>query len=154
MWKIFIKYLEKFYLTWSDPLPVLSGNEKHLAHGNIVNTYLFYQVCKVHDIGYFGGQSANADKSWHLSFRHFCLKLVSWMVTVLLPNHCQIFAKIFSKLELRHQFYEEMSKAKVWWFLYIGRLVCKADNVMHLSHIVKQVYVDYVFMTKMLLITW
>ena len=30
----------------------------------------------MHDIVCFGDQSANAEKSWHLSFRHFCLKLV------------------------------------------------------------------------------
>ena len=41
-----------------------------------VKTCLFYQACKVHDIVCFGDQSANAEKSWHLSFRHFCLKLV------------------------------------------------------------------------------
>ena len=34
----------------------------------------------------------------------------------------------------------------------IGRLVSKTDNVMHLAHLVKQVGVDYVFMTKILLI--
>ena len=34
----------------NDPLPVLPGNEQDLCHENIdlVNTYLFYQVCKVH----------------------------------------------------------------------------------------------------------
>ena len=31
-------------------LPVLLGNEQDLSHKNMVNTYLFYQVCKVHDI--------------------------------------------------------------------------------------------------------
>ena len=30
----------------------------------------------MHDIVCFGDQSANAEKSWQLSFRHFCLKLV------------------------------------------------------------------------------
>ena len=41
-----------------------------------VKTCLFYQACKVHDIVCFGDQSANAEKSWHLNFRHFCVKLV------------------------------------------------------------------------------
>ena len=49
-WEIFVKYLAKFYLTINDPFPVLSGNEQDLGHENMVNTYLFYQVCKVHDI--------------------------------------------------------------------------------------------------------
>ena len=31
-------------------LPVLPGNEQDLVHENIVNTYLFYQVCKVNDM--------------------------------------------------------------------------------------------------------
>ena len=31
-----------------------------LGHENVVNTYLFYQVCKVHDIVCIGHQSANA----------------------------------------------------------------------------------------------
>ena len=53
-----IKYIVKFY----DPLPVLPGNEQDLGHQNIINTYLFYQVCKVHDIACFGEQSANAEK--------------------------------------------------------------------------------------------
>ena len=43
-----------------------------------------------------------------------------------------------------------MSENKVWGLLYIGRLVSKTDNVMHLAHLVKQVGADYiyVFMTK------
>ena len=32
------------------PLPVFPFNEQDPGHENIVNTYLFYQVCKVHDI--------------------------------------------------------------------------------------------------------
>ena len=59
-----------FHDTINNLLPVLPGNDQDLDHENIVKTYLFYQ-----------DQSANAEKSWHLSFRHFCLKLVSWMVT-------------------------------------------------------------------------
>ena len=35
-----------------------------------------------------------------------------------------------------------MSVAKVSYILYIGRLVSKADNVMHLAHLVKQGSVD------------
>ena len=31
-------------------MPVLPGNDQDLDHENIVNTYLFYQVCKVNDI--------------------------------------------------------------------------------------------------------
>ena len=50
---------------------------KILGHKNTVYTYLFYQVCKVHDIVCFGDQCSNAKKSWYLSFKHFCLKLVS-----------------------------------------------------------------------------
>ena len=60
-------YLAKFYLnikfygTINDPLPVLPGNEQDLCHENIdlVNTYLFYQVCKVHDIVCLEDQSVN-----------------------------------------------------------------------------------------------
>ena len=44
--------LEKFYLTISDPLPILLGNEQDLGHENIVITYLSYQACKVHDSVY------------------------------------------------------------------------------------------------------
>ena len=80
-WWIFIKYLTQFYLTIDDPLPVLPGDEPDLGHENIVNTYLFYQVCKVHDIVCFGDQSVNAEKSRHLSFGYFFLKLVSHAVT-------------------------------------------------------------------------
>ena len=49
-WCILIKYFAKFYLTINDPLPVLPSNEQDLCHENIdlVNTYLFYQVCKLH----------------------------------------------------------------------------------------------------------
>ena len=71
----------------------LLGNEQDLGNENLVNTYLFYQVCKVHDILCFGDRFPNAEKSSQLSFRHFYLKLVSWMIVVSLPNHCQIFAK-------------------------------------------------------------
>ena len=74
---MFIKYLAKLYLNINNPLSVLLGNEQDLSHKNMVNTYLFYQVCKVHDILCFGDQFPNAEKSWHLSFRHSCLKLVS-----------------------------------------------------------------------------
>ena len=50
-----------------DPLLVLSGNKYDFGRENIVNnTYLFYQVCKVHDIVYFRDQSVNAKKSSHL----------------------------------------------------------------------------------------
>ena len=54
-WKTFMKYLAKFYFilfhfTIKDILPVLPGNEQDLGHENLVNTYLFYQVCKVHNI--------------------------------------------------------------------------------------------------------
>ena len=60
-----IKYLAKFYLnikfygTINDPLPVLPVNEQDISHENIVNTYLFYQVCKVYNTISFGHQSAN-----------------------------------------------------------------------------------------------
>ena len=33
----------------NDPLHVLPGNDQDLDRENIVNTYLFYQVCKVND---------------------------------------------------------------------------------------------------------
>ena len=41
-----MKYLAKFYLTINDPLPVLPGSDQDHVHKNIVNTYLFDQVCK------------------------------------------------------------------------------------------------------------
>ena len=51
---MFVKYLAKFYLNTNDLLFVSPGNEQDLCHENIdldlVNTYLFYQVCKVHNI--------------------------------------------------------------------------------------------------------
>ena len=53
----------KVFLTINDPLPVLPGIEQGLGHKNTVNTYLFYQVCKVHDIVCFGDQCSNAEKS-------------------------------------------------------------------------------------------
>ena len=91
---MFITYLAKFYLTINDPLPVLPGNEQDLCHENIdlVNTNLFYQVCKVQDIVCFRDQYSNAEKSWHLSLRHFCLKLVSQL------NFCQRFEKDLAKI--------------------------------------------------------
>ena len=45
--------MAKFYLNINDPLPVLPRNKQDLVHENIVNTYLFYQVYKVHDIRVF-----------------------------------------------------------------------------------------------------
>ena len=65
----------------NDPFPVLPGNEQDLGH-QTTYTFLFYKACKVHDTVCFGYKSANAEKSWHLSFWHFCQKLLSWMVTV------------------------------------------------------------------------
>ena len=50
----------KVFFTINDPLPVLPGNEQDLGHENIVTNYLFYQVCKVHNIVCLGDQSANA----------------------------------------------------------------------------------------------
>ena len=41
---------------------LLAGNEQDLGHKNTVNTYLFYQVCKVHDIVCFRDQYSNAEK--------------------------------------------------------------------------------------------
>ena len=73
---MFIKYLAKFHDTTNAPLPVLLGNEQDLCHKNTVNTYLFYQVCKVYDIACFGAEFPNAEKWWHLSFRHFWPKPV------------------------------------------------------------------------------
>ena len=58
----------RFYLTINDFLLVLPGNDQDLDHENIVNTYLYYQVCKVNDIICFRDQ-------------------------YLWPNHCQIFHK-------------------------------------------------------------
>ena len=62
IYQIFGKVLfkHKFYGTVNDLLPVLPGKEQDLGHENIVNTYLFYQVCKVHYIVSLGNQSANA----------------------------------------------------------------------------------------------
>ena len=45
-----------------------------------------------------------------------------------------------------------MSEAKGLWLLYFRKLVSKADNAMHYAHLVKQVSIDHVFMTKILLI--
>ena len=52
IYQIFGKVLfeHKILCTINDLLPVLPGNEQDLGNENIVNTYLFYQVCKVHDI--------------------------------------------------------------------------------------------------------
>ena len=66
---MFIKYLAKFYLnikfhgTINDPLPVLPGYKPDLGHKNMVNTYLFYQVCEVPDVVCIEGQFPNAEKS-------------------------------------------------------------------------------------------
>ena len=53
----------KFHGTINDPLPVLPGSEQDLCPKNRFNTYLFYQVCEVHDIVFFGDQFSNAEKS-------------------------------------------------------------------------------------------
>ena len=45
-----------------------------------------------------------------------------------------------------------MSVAKISWFLCIGILVSKTDNDIHFAHLEKQVGVEYVFMTKILII--
>ena len=52
IYKIFGKvYLNiTFYGTINDPLPVLPGNEQDLGNENIVNIYLFYQVCNMHTL--------------------------------------------------------------------------------------------------------
>ena len=47
-----------------------------------------------------------------------------------------------------------MSETKLSWLLSISSLVSKADKVMHIAHLVTQVSVDYVFMTKILLTAW
>ena len=47
-----------------------------------------------------------------------------------------------------------MSEAKISWFLRIGILVFKTDNVIHFANLVKQVSVDYVFMIKILITAW
>ena len=52
-----------FYLNINDILPILPGNEQDLHHENIVNTYLFYQVCKGHNRVCFRDQYYNAEKS-------------------------------------------------------------------------------------------
>ena len=52
----------KFHGTINDPLPVSPGDEQDLGHENIVNTCLFYQVWKVHNIVCFGDQFANTVK--------------------------------------------------------------------------------------------
>ena len=63
IYQIFGKVLfkHKIHVTINDPLPVLPSNEQDLGQENIdlVNTYLFYQVCTVHDIVCLGDQSAN-----------------------------------------------------------------------------------------------
>ena len=52
-----------FHSTINDPLPVLPGNEQDPSHKNMVNTYLFFHVCKVRDIVCFGDHFPNAEKS-------------------------------------------------------------------------------------------
>ena len=71
---------------------LLPGNEQDLGHKNTVNTYLFYQVCKVPDIVSFRDQYSNAENSSHLSFKHFCLELVSQL------NICERFDKNLAKI--------------------------------------------------------
>ena len=57
---------QSLYLNIHDPLPVLPGNEQDLCHENrdlaLFNTYLFYQVCKVHEIVCFRDQFASVRK--------------------------------------------------------------------------------------------
>ena len=62
IYQIFGKVLfeHKLFGTINDPLPVLPGKEQDLGHENIVTTYLFYQVCKVHNIVCLGDKSDNA----------------------------------------------------------------------------------------------
>ena len=45
-------------------MPVLPGNQQDLCHKNIdlVNIYLFYQVCKMHEIVCFRDHSANVKR--------------------------------------------------------------------------------------------
>ena len=80
---MFIIYLAKFYFSINDIFSILPGNEQEPGHENIGNTYLFHQVCKIHDIFCFGDKSADTEKAQHLGFRHSCSKLVSWMITAL-----------------------------------------------------------------------
>ena len=49
-----VLYNHKFHGIINDPLPVLPGYEQDLGHENIVNTYLFHQVCQVHNKVWFG----------------------------------------------------------------------------------------------------
>ena len=46
--KVLLNHKVSWHHKWS--LLVLSGNEQDLARENIVNTYLFYQEYKMHDI--------------------------------------------------------------------------------------------------------
>ena len=46
-----------------------------------------------------------------------------------------------------------MSKTKVSWLLALADW-SPTDNFMHFAHLLKQIGVDYVFMTKILLIAW
>ena len=75
------------------------GNEQDLCHENIdlVNTYLFYQVCKVHDIVCLGDQSANTRRPHGLSFETFLPKTGvldgNCIITKFLSKLCQIFDK-------------------------------------------------------------
>ena len=59
IYQIFGKVLfkHKVYGTKNDHLPVLPGNEQDLGHENIVNTYLFYQVCKCREVMTFQFQT-------------------------------------------------------------------------------------------------
>ena len=105
--------MAKLFLIINDPLPVLLGNEQELGHENLVNTYLFYQVCKVHDILCFGDQFPNDREVMTAYFQTFLPKTGvlddnfiitkslpktgvlddNFIITKSLPNLCQIFDK-------------------------------------------------------------
>ena len=82
----------------------------------------------------FGNQFANAEKSWHLSFRHFCLQLVSLMITASLPNCCQ---KSLTKIWLRHQFKAEISKDILQAYVNVMGVFCSGIffNLAVVTHI-------------------
>ena len=98
-------FTRKFQGTINHPLSVLPDSEQDLVLLACF-TYLFYQVCRVHDIFYFGDQSAIVGKSWHLSFRYFCLKLMFNAVTIQDTSFRQKCLKRQSEWQSKTHFYE------------------------------------------------
>ena len=139
----------KFYLTRNDLLPVLPGNEQDLCHDSIdlVNTYftkcgarcMTLSVLETSLPMYRSYDTLASD----ISAPNWCLNKIFVKDLIMISVTIQNTSSRQKCLELRcHEFYT------------LGGLVSKADKVMYLVHLVKQVSVDYVFMKKILLIAW